>query len=91
MLSRKFIDHYISFITVLLTVFIIGPIYYFVTKYLANFVSEKYQQTVAVTLGVIAVAIAFQMMTTIEGNKDEVIEDTEKMIERFLRSKNRGE
>lgn len=83
MLSRKFMQAYVSFIAMSLTVATVGPAYYFLTKYLPAFVSEDYSQTVAVALGVVATVVAYQMMAVIEENKTEVVEDAEKMADWF--------
>lgn len=78
MLGKKFMQAYVSFIVMIMTGAIVGPAYYFLTKYLATFVNEDYRQTVAVVLGVVATAIAYQMMA--------VIEDAKKMANNFFKS-----
>ena len=77
---------YISFISMTMTVLIVGLFYYFTTKYLASFVGEDYRQAMAISLGIVAVAISYKMMGVIEGDKDSVIEETERMANRLMDS-----
>ena len=58
----------------------------FTTKYLASFVGEDYRQAMAISLGIVAVAISYKMMGVIEGDKDSVIEETERMANRLMDS-----
>ena len=83
MFSKNFMKSYISFISMSLTVAIVGSAYLLLTNYLATFVSEDYRQALAVVLGVFAVSLGYKMMSIIEANKDQVIEDAEKMADRY--------
>ena len=85
MLSKNFMIYYISFLTMAITVLIIGPIYFYGTIFLACYVNEDYQQAMAITLGVIAVATSYQMMAVIEREKIQLIEEIEERVDRFLR------
>ena len=80
MFSRKFMQYYIGFLAMMMTLLIIGPIYYFGTKYLASFVGESYQQAMAIIFGIIALAAAYKMMDVIEQNKETIIAKIEKSV-----------
>lgn len=87
MLSKEFMRGYISFISSALTVAIVGPTYYFLTKLIASFVQEDYRQTFAVALGVLAVAASHQMMAVIEKDKELIIDDIESYTQRIIGKK----
>ena len=86
MFSKRFMESYVSFLNMSMTIAGVGLVYYFLTKYLAPLVAEDYRQTAAMALGVVAVGIAYQMMEVIEEDKDQIIEDAEKMANRFYKS-----
>ena len=73
-------EYYVGFLAMMMTLVIIGPIYYFGTKYLASFVSENYQQAMAIIFGIIALAAAYKMMDVIEQNKGTIIAKIEKSV-----------
>ena len=76
--------NYISFISMSMTLAIIGSAYYFGAKYLAIYIDEEYRQVMATGLGVLAVSIGYKMMTLIEEDLDHIIEDTENLANRIL-------
>ena len=88
MLSNKFMQHYISFLTMVMAVSICGAAYYFSIKYLSNYFGPVCQLIVAITLGILAVVLAHKMMVTIEDDKERVIEETEQLAARILKKIN---
>lgn len=85
MFNKQFMQWYVSFVTMILTLLIIGPAYYYLAKYSASFVGEAYGQIIALILGVFAVALAYGMMEMIESDKSQLIEEIEERVDRFLR------
>jgi len=80
MFSRKFMQYYVGFLAMVMTLLIIGPIYYFGTKCLAGFLNENNQQVMAIILGIVALAAGYKMMNIVEKNKEEIIAKIEKSV-----------
>jgi general stress protein CsbA len=80
MFSRKFMEYYVGFLAMMMTLLIIGPIYYFGTKYMASFVGENYQQAMAIILGIFSLAAGYKMMAVIEQNKKAIIAKIEESV-----------
>ena len=91
MLSKQFMNNYISFLAMVMTVALVGIAYYFLTPYLTTFFGRDYQPMVSIALGVLAVALAYKMMAIIEDDKDRVIEDTEQLANRLIKKIRNGE
>lgn len=80
MLSKKFMNKYISFLAMAMTILIIGSTYFYGTLFLARFVSEDYQQAIAITFGIFALFAGYKMMDVIEQNKEAIIAEIEESV-----------